>query len=222
MSAKLPDYAKDLLQSWLSQIIANEKTHKLRALWFRRMYYILGIPASILSGFTTAGLLADMVSCIGSALFLWCLTKAIISALVTTLVSVQTYMQLWPRFQDHKLASDRYQVLLKNIQKILVSPPNEDPATILGNIQFIFDDIVTTSPIINSNEQYLRYAVKNDQGIKCGGYSKKRADIEAGTERTIKNDEVVIGQKFADKMERSYTNPMMSYQLELAMENGIV
>lgn len=139
-----------LLIAWKKQIDENEKTHKNNALWFRKMYYMLGVPATILSGLSTAGALTILQDC--STLFGICVLQSCISALVTILIGIQTYTQMMTRHMNNKLASDRYQALSRTLQTYLTTPNNpNDTSNILNQVRQTYDDIVNTSPLIPSN-----------------------------------------------------------------------
>ena len=150
-----------LLQSWREQVSANENTHRMRALYFRMCYYSLGTPAAILSGLVSVSSLYNLSNCVT-----WfCIFQAVASSLATILVTVQSYGNVMTRFNNHKLASDRYQALLRTIDTYLVTKNKiKDVSNIMNNIRMTFDDIVTSSPLLgNINDTKLDFSLFGKQ-----------------------------------------------------------
>ncbi len=227
----LPTEVNKLLRSWRSQIEKNENLHRGKAIRFRNLYYGLGVPGTILAGLFTASSLAGIPQCTGT-FFVLCIVQSILGAIVTGLFGVQTYMQLMSRFFNHKLASDRYLALLHTIETVLGTTSSEDPATILTNIQRVYDDIITTSPIIPANK-ILKYSVfdrETRSKSKKEVVLKKSAemDIETGCPPASKEElkkvndydtddeeaEPCIDVDLAERMTQYYIDPELQYQLD--------
>ena len=67
-------------------------------------------------------------------------------------------MQLTTRFEQNKFASDRYQALLRTIETTL---NKENKGDEINNIQRIFDDIVSTSPVLPVESKHRKYSFFN-------------------------------------------------------------
>lgn len=158
----LPDDVNHLLHVWKTNIDNNEKSHRKYAIRYRTIYFALGVPATVLSGLTTTGAIAGLPECWDSGFLPLCVTTVILNVIVTILVGIQTFLQLMNRFFNHKLASDRYQALSRSVD-IILSTKNrvEDAGQIINNIRSTFDDIVSTSPILSSEQKQLQFSIFN-------------------------------------------------------------
>lgn len=174
MQNNLPSEVNKLLRSWNNQIKKNEKSHRRKALFFRKMYYLLGAPATVISGLTTTGSFVTFQECDLMAL---CAFQAFGSAAVTILVAVQTYLQLMSRYFENKIASDRYQALSRTIETILITPSDSPPAAVISSIRQIFDDIVNTSPISSADIQNLEY-ISFDRETRSRPQSPVKPEVE--------------------------------------------
>lgn len=234
MQNNLPTEIEKLLKSWRHQIEKNENKHRKNALWFRRGYYGLGVPATLLSGLFTAGSLASISGC-ASAYFVLCITQSVCGAIVTGLIGTQTYMQMMSRFMNNKLASDRYQALLRTIEIILNTPNQSDPANILANIQKTFDDIVTTSPMLPVENTKLKFLVF-DRDTRKKTVPQSKRSIEEIEEKqpatkeeldkingyvTDEEKEICIDEDVAERMSEFYIDPELKYQMDRLYENNV-
>jgi len=217
MSNKLPSNVEKLLNSWNTHISENEKIHRTKALSFRKLYYALGISATLLSGLYTISSFSTISNCDPYA---FCIVETIIGAIATTLISVQTYMQLMSRFFNHKIASDRYQALERTIQTILNSKNEGDPANILGNIHNIFDDIVETSPILPVSNGRLKFSIFNRK-TRTKFQNNQMTDVEKGFSPASKEEleieskkDICIDQDTAEKMINFHIDPELKYQMD--------
>ncbi len=186
MENGLPTEVNKLLRTWKRQINKNEKLHRIRALRFRKIYYILGLPATILSALTTTGAIASIPS---SSIMWLSISESIIGIIVTILVGTQTYLQLLTKFNDNKLASDRYQTLLRTIEMVLTTKNEGNPGNILNNIRGVFDDIVSTSPILPVQSKELNYSLfdrknrtRSSRNLTCEESSVNEDDSSKDTD----------------------------------------
>jgi hypothetical protein len=217
-----------LLNSWKEVIDSNEYIHRIKALRYRKLYFMLGIPATIFSGLFTASSLASLTQC--EKYYELCVAQAIISAITTGLVGIQTYMQMSTQYTDNKTASDRYQALSRTIETYLISSENLSPE-IISNIRGIFDDIVQTSPLVATD---LRLPIKkplenkniglptHDESPKNYNENPKNENPKTVLKEVIvesPKDNEIIPMKKTTSVDNGILNPMMLWQLEMFNRN---
>ncbi len=218
----------NLLLSWKLQVERNEKMHRSRALCFRTLYYCLGVPATILSGLFTASSLTTIHQC--TSLIALCIIQSIAGALVTVLIGIQTYMQLTTRFEQNKFASDRYQALLRTIETTLNTENKGDE---LNNIQRIFDDIVSTSPVLPVERKHRKYSFFNilryekDVDVVKTKHVVKDVDVDVvnnvgeANDVVKTEDEVWIDIALEENMKKFRINPELQYQIDRLTNQNI-
>jgi hypothetical protein len=163
-----PDVEK-LLRTWRRQICILQRQHKLEEVKYNVRYYLVGVPASILSTIVASGVLTTFRNCNE------CLTGCIpdqsgcendewirlamgiigIFAIVFTCLSV--FLNYGQASRDSKSSAEDFGSLTRNIDLILETPVSTrgDPITVLNGIRAEYDDISKNSPI--SSFQTLEY-----------------------------------------------------------------
>lgn len=225
MDNNLPSEINKLLINWKEKIEKREKIHRKKAIRFRRAYYIIGIPATILSGLTTVGELSMINEC--SSNLIWsCILQSILGTIITILVGIQTVVPMMTRFTENKTASDRYQALLRTIETILATKNKGDPANILNNVRDVFDDIVKVSPISNDDDMILKYSIfdretrqKSEHQLKKRSNNLKPATEEELTKINKGSEDVCIDIDLDEEKKNFYVDPELRYQIDRFNQN---
>lgn len=171
-----------LLRRWRRQINLRHAEHKIAEHKYSRRYYLLGVPASILSTIVASGVLTTFKNC--NECTVGCIPAAtsqcasdewvrLVMGLVGVAAIVFTCMSLFMNYGDassnSKNASDNFEDLTREIDSILDTPVSArgDPIATLQSIRAKFDDVSKKSPSISS-EMYLEYRTLKEEKRKSG------------------------------------------------------
>ena len=154
--------AYNLLLSWKENMEANSLLHRKNQVFYSRMKNAFGYPATILSGLYTIGSLTTVQECYNSSFFWICVPQIIFGVIVTICLAVLTFGNFDFKGALNKTSSDRYEGAVKEIEVQINSKKPMDSTVFLSFIKSKFDDIVSTSPMIENTKKKLVFTVSRD------------------------------------------------------------
>lgn len=177
-----------LLRRWRKQINGLHSKHKEASSKYSRLYYLIGVPTTILSTIVSSGVLTTFQncnvcttdcsvnassSCAGDEYIR--LAMGILGVLSVILTAIMIFLNYGASSADHKTASDEYGQLVREIDAIVEAPiiARGDAIISLHQIRTKFDDIVKKSPSLQSEISLEYKTVKNDK-ITGGTHTKTK------------------------------------------------
>jgi hypothetical protein len=178
-----PDVEK-LLRKWKRQIIERQFIHKKGERLDHVMYYIFGIPTSILLGIVSAGVIATFQNCDTCDQGDKCssdewirLVIGFIGIISTVLSAITTFLDFGGKREKHKTAIDDYDNIIRKIDSILQTSivARGDPIVIISEIRNMYDEIGKNSPIMPSSYyKNLEYKYIGDTEIPLSDLSDRK------------------------------------------------
>ena len=174
----------DLFRRWQKQLFTRQIGHTKAERRYNKIYYILGIPTTILTSVVSTGILATFRNCdtcssnasnsttTDSSLCAndeWIrLFIGLVGLIATVLTACMTYLDAGGQREKHKNAVDSYSGLSRQIDATLRTSSilRGDPLATINEVQTKFDGIVKDSPSISSE-----YKVELLDILRSGGDS---------------------------------------------------
>jgi hypothetical protein len=219
MSISNPNYQEliKLLQAWKRQIQINYKAHKNLSLYYKRRFYIMGGSATALGTILTATSLA-----IGDRRTEWMqIALDVCLGVVSALSGLVITLGDDGRSVNHHEAYNRYKALELLITNVLAIPPSArgDIVTIVDSIRQQFDDIVASSPLLNTDNADLPTVVNEvNDGINPEEVHIDVENLPQQEGETFSDRIRIVGQMesdrchIANKNQRCYN--LFQYQLD--------
>lgn len=146
--SNLPSRTVKLLTQWLRQIDEVRKIHMNKSIRYKHIYYLLGIPATIICAIFTSNSLANVSQC-GSSLMSVCVAQIVLGVFATTLIGLQTFLELQAKSVNHKNTFTRFSGLKRTIEIILNSDQTMSPNDILNNVKELYNMISDDAPVVS-------------------------------------------------------------------------
>lgn len=172
-----------LLRKWRRQITNLQMHHKTLEATYNRRYYLLGVPASILSTVVASGVLTTFKNC--NTCTIGCvpeeansgscgndewvrLSMGILGIFAIIFTCLSVFLNYGQASRDNKATADDFSSLARKIDTIMDTPVSarEDPITFLNGIRTEFDDISKNSPVGGMPKISLEYRTVGE--IKTG------------------------------------------------------
>jgi hypothetical protein len=171
-----------LLRRWRKQINGLHLKHKDAERKYNKLYYLLGVPTTILSTVVSSGILTTFQNCnicttecspdanstCASDAYIR-LAMGIIGVLSVVLTVTMIFLNYGAASSDNKTASDEYGELAREIDAIVEAPPitRGDAIVSLHQIRTKFDDIVKKSPSLESSVslEYRTFKTEKPNGV---------------------------------------------------------
>jgi hypothetical protein len=106
-----------LLADWLKRVYAAQSAHYAAADLFRRLNYLVGIPAVVFSSIVGTAIFAGLEKDSPKALVI-----ASVSIVAAVLAGLQTFLRFSERAGQHANAADWYSAIRRDIEEILHLP----------------------------------------------------------------------------------------------------
>jgi hypothetical protein len=107
----------ELLLDWHNRVYAAQSAHYAAAQLFRRLNYLVGIPAVISASIVGTAIFAGLKEDSSRALLVAC-----ISILAAVLAGLQTFLRFSERAANHATAADWFSAVRRDIEEILHLP----------------------------------------------------------------------------------------------------
>lgn len=166
-----------LLRKWKKQIVFQEKGHFSQSRKYNRRHYIFGVPAAVIGSVVATGILSTFQNCdsCGGDISVMCiigqwfrLVLGILSYFSAALIAFQTFMDYESKAKEHKIASNDFSSLQREIDSILLipGPYRGSPTIVLQGIRRSFDELMRHSPSLPKKYSTdLTYRVKKWKSI---------------------------------------------------------
>lgn len=148
--SQLPEDVVTILKKWNTQIIYQQKKHLSLGLRYNFIYYLIGIPCTILNATYASTSLANVSSC-SDKLCVFQILTSLISAILSALL---VFLNLQTKSEEHKTTYSRLSALNRTIDTILSIPNKGDPQDILNNVKTAYDFISDDEPLIKISEKF--------------------------------------------------------------------
>lgn len=149
---------EDLLGDWRNRVYAAQSAHYSAADLFRRLNYLLGVPAVIFSSVVGTALFASLEGD-GAKTTTTVVLVASASILAAILSGLQTFLRFAERAAHHASAGDWYSAIRRDIEQMLSLPVEirGQPKECLDGIRKEMNRVSQDSPEL-SGRQWRRQA----------------------------------------------------------------
>ena len=148
---------EDLYDAWHRRVAAAELGHRLMADRMYRRYLLLGIPVVVFTTLVGTSAFASLQSTDAATIRteganpdLVLLIVGTISILAAVLSSLQTFLRYATRAERHRIASQRYETLRREMAETLALPREArgQPDRVLDSVRLRLDRYAKESPTI--------------------------------------------------------------------------
>lgn len=205
-----------LLRRWRKQINSRHFEHKEAERKYTKLYYLIGVPTTILSTVVASGVLTTFKNC--NICVAECspdatsvcagdeyirLVMGLLGIVSLALTAIMIFLNYGAASVDNKNASDDYGQLVREIDAIVEAPiiARGDPIISLHQIRTRFDDIVKKSPGLNSQISLEYKTVKTE-----------RSAVTSNARKTKMPDASSLAKILVDKIEEENVNEAVKLQ----------
>jgi uncharacterized protein YqhQ len=139
-----------LLTDWFRRVRESQRTHYECGTHFRRLHYVLGIPAIVLSAVVGTAVFASLAETTPTT---WSrIIVGLVSIVAAVAASLQTFLKYGETADMHRVAGAQYGAIRRSLELLKTMPPStmEEMQVQITTIKDLMDRLASEAPGVPS------------------------------------------------------------------------